>query len=391
VRPRQGALEMYSLTSYGEMIADRVRTEAYAQALRQIVKPGSVVLEIGTGPGILAILACQLGASHVIAIESDEIIQIARENAVINGCAGRIEFIEDFSTRVTLSGQADVIVSDLHGVLPLYGRLIPSIVDARRRLLRPGGVLIPREEKLWAAVVEMPNHYSGIVDPWEKNVVDQDLGAARRLAVNDTPKVRVRPEQLLAMPQLWTTLNYSTVEDPDVHGKLNWTIERDCVGNGFIVWFDSDLADGVSFSNSPEAPETIFGSLFFPWIHPVKMTRDDTVCVELEAKLKESDYFWRWSSQVKSPNASHEILARFDQSTLAGSIFSPARLRKAASGYVPQLSDEGQLDRRVLELMDGKTTLEKIARRLAAEYPQRFARWQDALASASALSRKYSR
>src|SRR5579863_7388717 len=127
---REDPPDMYSLAGYGEMIADRVRMEAYARALRQTVKPGSVVLEIGTGPGIFAILACQLGAGRVIAIESDEIIQLARENAAINHCADRIEFIEDLSTNVTLPAKADVIVSDLRGVVPLYGRHLPSIVDA---------------------------------------------------------------------------------------------------------------------------------------------------------------------------------------------------------------------------------------------------------------------
>jgi hypothetical protein len=61
------------------------------------------------------------------------------------------------------------------------------------------------------------------------------------------------------------------------------------------------------------------------------------------------------------------------------------------SGYVPRLSDECQLDRRILEMMDGQTTLEEISRRLAAEYPNRFPRWQDALTSVIPLSRKYSR
>src|SRR5579863_9313159 len=89
--------DMYSLAGYGEMIADGVRMEAYARALRQTVKPGSVVLEIGTGPGIFAILACQLGASRVYAIEPDDIIQVAREVASANGCADRIEFLQDLS------------------------------------------------------------------------------------------------------------------------------------------------------------------------------------------------------------------------------------------------------------------------------------------------------
>jgi protein arginine N-methyltransferase 1 len=382
---------MYNLADYRELLTDRVRTEGYAQALRRTVKPGSVVLEIGTGPGIFAILACQLGASRVFAIESEEIIQIARENAASHHFADRIEFIEDFSTRVTLPAQVDLIVSDLHGVLPLYGLHIPSIVDARRRFLRSGGALIPRDEKLWAAVVEMPKLYSAIVEPWERNVLDQALGTARRLAVNTLQKVRAKPDQLLSAAKLWATLNYSTIEDPDVRGELRWTAERDGTGHGFIVWFDSDLADGVSFSNAPGAPEVIFGSLFFPWTHPVQLMRGDEVRVQLEAKLTGSDYEWRWTTQVAPSGPSTNVRVYFEQSSLAGTVLSPTRLRKMVSGYVPRLSDEGLMDRKILEMMDGRTTLEEIARRLATEYPTRFARWQDALASASALSRKYSR
>jgi protein arginine N-methyltransferase 1 len=373
------------------MIADRVRTGAYREALRKTVRPGSVVLEIGTGPGAIAIFACKLGASRVIAIESADIIQVARENAALNHCADRIEFIEDFSTNVSLAAQADVIVSDLRGVLPLYGQAIPSIVDARRRFLRRDGVFIPRQETLWAAIVEMPKHYAEIVEPWERNILDQELGAARRLALNHVHRVRAMPDQLLSSPQLWATLNYSTIDDADVRGDLNWPIERDGTGHGIIVWFDSDLADGVSFSNAPGAPETIYASLFFPWIHPVQFNRGETVCVYLEARLTGNDYVWRWSTQVKSSNDSSKVLDHFEQSVLAGSIMSPTRLRKAASGFVPQLTDEGILDRMILEMIDGRTSLEEIARRLADEHPQKFTSWQDALASAGALSRKYSR
>ena len=119
------------------MVADRVRVDAYAKALRKTVREGSVVVEIGTGAGIFAVLASQLGASRVYAIEPSEIIQVAREIAVANGCETKIEFFEEFSDRVTLPTQADVILSDLRGVLPLFDRHIPVIVDARRRFLAP--------------------------------------------------------------------------------------------------------------------------------------------------------------------------------------------------------------------------------------------------------------
>lgn len=93
---------MYSVDAFGSMIADQVRMSAYVQALEKHVKPDSVVLDIGTGTGIFALLACRFGARKVYAIEPNEAIQVARELAAANGYADRIEFIEDLSTRVTL-------------------------------------------------------------------------------------------------------------------------------------------------------------------------------------------------------------------------------------------------------------------------------------------------
>jgi protein arginine N-methyltransferase 1 len=181
-----------------------------------------------------------------------------------------------------------------------------------------------------------------------------------------------------------------TIEDPDVRGELHWTVERAGIGHGIVVWFDADLAAGVSFSNAPGTRETIYGSLFFPWTHPVPLAPGETVCVQLEAKLTGSDYVWRWTTQVHGVDPSSGIRDQFEQSTMAGFALSPTRLRKAASDYVPRLSDDGLLDRKILEMMDGHTTLEEIARRLAAEYPERFPNWHDAMKIAGALSKKYS-
>src|SRR3954471_21820036 len=102
------------------MIADSARMDAYARALRQAIKPGSVVLDIGTGIGIFAMLASQFGARRVYAIEPDDAIQIARQIAAANGYAERVEFFQNLSTRIELPERADIIVSDLRGVLPVF-------------------------------------------------------------------------------------------------------------------------------------------------------------------------------------------------------------------------------------------------------------------------------
>ncbi|HEV2197114.1 MAG TPA: 50S ribosomal protein L11 methyltransferase [Candidatus Acidoferrum sp.] len=382
---------MYSLGAYGSMIADRVRAEAYAEALRKTVRKGSVVVELGTGPGVFAVLACQLGASKVYAIEPAEIIQVAREVAAANACADRIMFFEQLSHRVALPTRADVMLSDLRGVLPLFQRHIPAIVDARQRFLGPGGTMIPRKDTVWAAIAEAPKPYGEIADPWDKNTLRQDLAPCRALAINNGQKVRVSPEQLLTRHKLWATLDYATIETRDVQGSLGWTVERRGTGYGIVMWFDADLAEGIGFSNAPGAPETVYGSFFFPWTQPVRLEEGQSVCVSLEAKLVENDYVWRWTTRVEPLKGSTASPIHFEQSQLAGAVLSPEQLHRLASDHVPRLSDEGLLRRRAFELMDGKTTLEEIARKLVAEFPKRFSGWQQALSYAGLISQEFSR
>jgi hypothetical protein len=107
--------------------------------------------------------------------------------------------------------------------------------------------------------------------------------------------------------------------------------------------------------------------------------------------LVENEYAWRWTTRIEAAQGSSASSIHFEQSQLGGVVLSTAQLRRAASDYVPHLSEEGRLRRRTFELMDGKVSLEMIARQLAAEFPQRFPRWQQALSYAGAISQEYSR
>lgn len=242
---------MYSISAYGNMITDRVRMDAYVTALRQAVMPGSVVVDIGTGTGIFAMLACQFGARRVYAIEPSDAIQVAREIASDNGNAERIEFIQDLSNSVTLPEQADVIISDLRGVLPLFQYHIPSLVDARQRLLKPGGILIPQRDTLCAAIVEAPKLYEPYNSPWDENIYGFTMQKARQIVTNTWRKCRVTPDQLLVEPQRWTTLDYTSIENTTVNGSLRWTAGRTSTAHGLCVWFDAKLVKGIGFSNAP--------------------------------------------------------------------------------------------------------------------------------------------
>ena len=121
------------------------------------------------------------------------------------------------------------------------------------------------------------------------------------------------------------------------------------------------------------------------------LEQNQTVCMGLEAKLLEEDYIWRWTTRVMPLEGSKAPPLQFEQSTLGGAVLSPKQLHRLAGDYISQLSEEGLLRRRTFELMDGRASLEEIAHKLAAEFPQPFSSWQEALSYAGPVSQEFGR
>lgn len=385
---------MYSITNYGAMIADRVRIGAYADALRRVITTDSVVVDLGTGTGIFALLACRFGARRVYAIEPSDAIQVAREIAAANGFAERIEFRQAMSTEITLPERADVIVSDIGGVLPWFQTHLPSIADARRRFLAPGGALIPQQDAVWAAVVEAPDLYARHAAPWEDCGFDLDMAPARRLAVNTFKRGEVTADRLLTEPRRWALLDYGRVDDSNIQALVRWPISRAGTGHGIVVGLDRTLAEGIRLSNAPErsdavGPDSIYQTVFFPWWSPVRLVAEDQVEVELRATLVNGSYIWCWNTSIVDPRQPSAVKARFSQSTLLESPLSQATLRKASASYRPTLTDNGRMARFVLDAMSQGLPLGEIAQALSSEFGTRRFRDQEALSYVAALAQQY--
>jgi protein arginine N-methyltransferase 1 len=380
---------MYPIADHGKMIADTVRMEAYSNAIRKVLKPGDVVLDVGTGSGIFALLACRFGAGRVFAIEPGHIIQLARETAKANGFDEKIEFIQKRSQDVSLPDRVDLIVSDLRGVLPLFGRHLATIADARHRFLKKSGCLIPRQDSLWAAIVNAPELYRRHTQPWDENPFGFDMQSGSSYRVHTWSKGRVLPRQLLVEPQSWALLDYTVRVNPNVNGALNWSVKKKDLAHGLLIWFDSVLADGISLSNSPHQPELIYGSAFFPWIKPVRLEPEDTVSVSLNGNLIGDDYLWRWDSRIHHQGHPEQIKESFNQSTFFGTPLSTGKLHKAAIGYVPDIHDDIRIDHYILALIDGRTSLGDIANLVSEKFPVRFSNFQDAVNRVGIVLKKY--
>jgi len=177
----------YAATDHASMIADERRVAAYAAAMKAAIRPGCTVFEIGTGCGLFALHACALGAARVFAIEAEDSYFVARDVIKQSPHAGKIELAHGLSTHVTLPQRADVIISDLHGVLPMFGAHIESIADARARHLAEGGVLIPQDDTLWAAPVHCPSLYALPHRAYLSAPLGIDLSAATAARSSSSP------------------------------------------------------------------------------------------------------------------------------------------------------------------------------------------------------------
>lgn len=139
------------------MLNDQHRTASFQKALYETVTPNDIVVDVGTGTGILAATAAMAGARHVYAIErTPNMPKLARKFFEKNGLADKITIVEGDSTEVELPEKADIMVSEIVGNDPLDENIIPTTNDALQRLLKPGARLIPGALKVFALPVNVP-------------------------------------------------------------------------------------------------------------------------------------------------------------------------------------------------------------------------------------------
>ncbi|MEO5333925.1 MAG: tetratricopeptide repeat protein [Magnetococcus sp. YQC-5] len=130
------------------MINDGIRNEAYLSALRAAITSETRVLEIGTGSGLLAMMAARLGAKQVVTCEAIPIIAAAAQEVVAsNGLSSLIgvkaKESKDLQIGVDLPERANLLVTEIFSSELLGEWVLPSILDAKQRLLTPDARIIP--------------------------------------------------------------------------------------------------------------------------------------------------------------------------------------------------------------------------------------------------------
>jgi len=126
------------------MLLDKIRCDAYREAIQRTVKPGDLVVDLGAGTGLLSFFALQAGARHVYAIEMTGIADAAAELIEANGFRDRVTLIRQSSKKAHLPERCDVLVTETLSAFCFdTENIIEFVADARERFLKPGGRVIP--------------------------------------------------------------------------------------------------------------------------------------------------------------------------------------------------------------------------------------------------------
>lgn len=254
-----------ALAYHVSMLTDAARNRAFAAAVAATVKPGARVLDVGAGCGPWAILAAQHGAGRVVAIERNPaVVPLLTALVRDHGLADRIEIVVGDSRDVVIAGddpRFDVIVSETIGSQAFDEGIVPIVVDARRRWLAPGGVIVPARVGLVAAPAR--RHFA-LGAPELGVGLPLHLERLRSLEQHfPAPTPPGCTLELLAPPVSLVDVDLHTVEsEPSLDAlSARFAIEDGSAIEGIAMWVAAELSPGVTLS-SQTCPS--WTQMFFP-------------------------------------------------------------------------------------------------------------------------------
>ena len=247
---------------HARMLHDDRRTTDYIAALREAVRPEDIVLDIGTGSGVLAVAAARAGARHVYAIEASDIADVAERVFACNGVQDRVTLIRGWSRIIELPEPADLLVAEVIGNEPFEEEILETTLDARRRLLKPDARLIPHILELVARPLLVPDAESRqraigreAIERWRQlyGIEFQPLlDAAFPVPVNNPTEAEVlarwRP---VGPPVSLATVDLRRFERPIVDASAELAVAPSASVNAVAVTFRAQLHGSIVHALDP--------------------------------------------------------------------------------------------------------------------------------------------
>lgn len=306
------------------MLQDHNRMAAYHSAIlgNPDVFRDAVVLDIGTGSGILAVWAAQAGAKRVYAIEYTDMAKYARQVMQANQVDHIVTVLQCAVEDLVLPGEeeeqcVDIIVSEWMGYFLLRESMMDSIIRARDRFLKPKtGLMFPSHCTMYLAAVTdederkaASNEYAAAMSDWNdfENTVSQMYGVNMNVLESDFDREQMEyyiwssrwtelpPDAVLAEPAQIRHYDMITCTLEDARGiddaPFDFDVSNSRPISGLAGWFTADFtsrtdAGGVEaplllapshLSTGPENGYTHWGQQTFYFPNSMPVLQGETV------------------------------------------------------------------------------------------------------------------
>ncbi len=297
------------------MLADEVRTSSFLKAILGTVKSGDVVVDIGSGTGVLSLFAAMAGASRVYSIEREPIIEVAREIASRNGLSESIVFIEGSSLDVEIPERADVLITETIGNVGFDEGIITWVADAKKRFLKPCATILPQHVDAVASLVSVPRDYAA-VERWSKPLMALDFAPLSRIVRSNILWTELSPAAIVTPPAVVLGTGFSS-EPESLSGGIRVEALKDAVVHGVGLWFRSKLTTGISITNAPPNAVPSWEHGFLPLDQPIEVHADEPLTFEISSSASGAEWTWQVGSGRTHSTAdgrlkAREIKKRFD-------------------------------------------------------------------------------
>jgi len=273
------------------LIADKPRNEALFAALKRVIVKGkTVVADIGAGSGLLGLMASKLGAQEVHLYEASPEVAAVAAAVLKQNRARNCHLYPCRSTDMLDAPKIDVVISETLGNYALEENILETLADALRRMLKPGGTVIPSRISQFACPVVTPR-LAEELDAWRAVGHGLDLEPARTMSVNNVYVRLIAPDELLdggRAARMWDDIDLTQPQKGTRKGEMTWTLARDTTIYGFAYWWTAHLGGGLTLSTAPDAPRTHWEQLFFPVAEPIPAPKGDSILLSLRSRSSEA-------------------------------------------------------------------------------------------------------
>jgi len=286
------------IAEHRDLLAESRQQMGFKKEIERVVNPDSVVLDLGCGTGIHTLFACRAGAKKVYAVESESIIQIAKNVIAANGYSDRVEFVHADSRTVQLPEKVDVLVSNVG-----FFYSMKCLPHAARAFLKPNGHMIPRLAQFHFVPYSDAAFYRQNVKFWDQPKYGFDFSSAKSMASHH-PHYRVmNPKNFLAQPLTVAPIEFAKADRERFHCEFEMKFARPGVVHALGGWYDFHASGKEAFlSNKPPFRSNIWTNFLLPLEEPLKVKRGDKaqVTLSLDMITLTQSSLWTWKIELNN-------------------------------------------------------------------------------------------